>query len=47
MDLPGWRLHRLKGARKDQWSVWVSGSWRVTFTFEGQGATDIDYEDYH
>ena len=47
MDLAGWRLHPLKGARKGHWSVWVSGNWRVTFRFEGNDATDVNYEDYH
>ena len=42
MDLPG-----LKGTRKDTWSVWVNGNWRVTFSFEGKDAADVDYEDYH
>ena len=47
MDLPGLKLHRLKGDRKDTWSVWVSGSWRITFAFDGEDAINIDYEDYH
>ena len=47
MDIAGWRLHPLKGARKGEWSVWVSGNWRVTFCFEGNSATDVNYEDYH
>lgn len=47
MDVPGWRLHPLKGTRKGEWSVRVSGNWRVTWRFEGKDATDIDYEDYH
>lgn len=47
MDLPGLRLHRLKGDRKDAWSVWVSGNWRVTFLFVGKHAENVDYEDYH
>jgi len=47
MNLPGYRLHRLKGNRADTWSVTVSGNWRVTFTFEGQDAFDVDLEDYH
>jgi proteic killer suppression protein len=47
MDLPGLKLHRLKGDRKDTWSVWVSGNWRVTFSFEGKDAVKVDYEDYH
>jgi len=47
MNLPGYRLHELKGARKGTWSVSVSGNWRLTFTFKGEDAQDIDLEDYH
>lgn len=47
MNLPGYRLHELKGARKGTWSVTVSGNWRLTFTFEGEDARDVDLEDYH
>ena len=47
MNLPGLFLHELKGKRKGIWSVRVSGNWRVTFRFEGQDATDVNYEDYH
>ena len=47
MDIAGWRLHSLKGTRKGQWSVWVSGNWRVTFRFDETNATDVNYEDYH
>ena len=47
MDLAGWRLHPLKGARKGHWSVWVSGNWRVTFRFEGNNTTEVNYEDCH
>lgn len=47
MDLPGLKLHELKGREKGRWSVWVNGNWRVTFRFEGVDATDVDYEDYH
>jgi len=47
MDMPGFRLHPLKGERKGQWAVSVSGNWRVIFVFEGQDATDVDLLDYH
>ena len=47
MDLPGYNLHPLKGDRKGEWSVDVSGNWRVTFRFEGTDVTDVGYEDYH
>lgn len=47
MDLPGLRLHELKGSRKGIWSVVVSGNWRVTFRFTGRDAEVVNYEDYH
>ena len=47
MDLPGLKLHELKGDRKGIWSVKVSGNWRVTFRFEGRDAEIVNYEDYH
>jgi proteic killer suppression protein len=47
MNLPGLHLHDLSGDRKGTWSVRVSGNWRVTFTFSGNAAGDVDYEDYH
>ena len=47
MDIPGFRLHRLKGNRKGAWSIWVSGNWRVTFDFEDSNAYIVNYEDYH
>lgn len=47
MDLPGFRLHALKGDRSGSWSVRVSGNWRIVFRFEGVHATDVDLVDYH
>ena len=47
MDLPGYRLHQLKGNMQDLWSVTVNGNWRITFYFEGQDAYLVDYQDYH
>ena len=47
MDLPGLRLHPLKGDRDGTWSVSVSGNWRVTFQFQGSNVTNVDYDDYH
>ena len=47
MNLPGWRLHPLKGDLAGHWSVWVSGNWRLTFVFDGTDATVVDYQDYH
>ncbi|MEC4817009.1 MAG: type II toxin-antitoxin system RelE/ParE family toxin [Scytonema sp. PMC 1069.18] len=47
MRYPGSKLHPLKGDRQGEWSVTVSGNWRVTFTFENGDAYDVNYEDYH
>ncbi len=47
MDVPGFNLHPLKGNRKGQWSITVSGNWRVTFEFQDGNAYLINYEDYH
>ncbi|MGH2412540.1 MAG: type II toxin-antitoxin system RelE/ParE family toxin [Microcystaceae cyanobacterium] len=47
MSYPGSRLHQLKGKRKGEWSVSVSGNWRVTFKFQNGNANDVNYEDYH
>ncbi len=46
-DAPGFRLHPLKGDRAGQWSVRVSGIWRVVFRFEDGEAVDVDLIDYH
>jgi proteic killer suppression protein len=47
MDIPGFRLHPLKGSERQRWSIWVNGNWRVTFEFENGNAHVLDYEDYH
>ncbi len=47
MDIPGYRLHQLKGLRKETWSITVNGNWRITFEFENGHAYIVDYEDYH
>ncbi len=46
MDLPGFRLHALKGRMKGFWAVTVRANWRVIFRFDGD-AEDVDYVDYH
>jgi toxin HigB-1 len=47
MGLPGWKLHPLSGDLADHWAVWVDKNWRITFTFEGEDAILVDYQDYH
>ena len=47
MDLPGYKFHALKGDRKGEFAVSVSGNWRITFEFDGQNALNVNLEDYH
>ncbi len=47
MDLPGYRLHALKGSRKGSWSVTVRANWRIIFRFESGEASDVELIDYH
>ena len=47
-DAPsGWRVHRLSGDRRNQWSVSVSGNWRITFEEEDGYIDRLNLEDYH
>ena len=47
LDLPGYRLHPLRGDRKGLWSISISGNWRITFRFEDGDVYDVDLVDYH
>lgn len=47
IDIPGYRLHELKGNRKGIWSISVSGNWRITFEFSDGNVYIVNYEDYH
>ncbi len=47
MDVPGFRLHSLKGKQAGFWAIDVSANWRLTFRFDSGHVYDLDYEDYH
>ena len=47
MDVPGFKLHPLKGREKGFWAVTVCANWRVIFRFTDRDAFDVDYVDYH
>jgi proteic killer suppression protein len=47
LDLPGFRLHPLKGELAGYWSITVRANWRIIFRFEEGDATDVDLVDYH
>ena len=44
---PGWRVHRLSGQRRGEWSVSVSGNWRITFEAAAGYVDHLNLEDYH
>jgi len=46
MNLPGFRLHSLKGNRKGFWSVTVRSNWRIVFRFQSGHVLDVDLTDY-
>ncbi len=47
IDIPGYRLHKLKGSRKNIWSITVNGNWRITFNLTDGNVYIVNYEDYH
>jgi proteic killer suppression protein len=47
LDLPGYRLHPLKGDLKGFWAVTVQANWRIIFRFADGQVFDVDYVDYH
>ena len=47
MDLHGYKFHALKGDRKGEYAVSVTGNWRITFELSGDDAMNVNLEDYH
>ena len=47
LDVPGYRLHPLKGSRQGTWSVTVKANWRIVFRFDQNDAFDVELVDYH
>ncbi len=47
MNVPTFRLHQLKGDKKDYYAVTVRANWRIVFSFKGGNAFDVDFVDYH
>ncbi len=47
LNLPGYRLHALKGELRGFWSVTVRANWRIIFRFEDGNALDVELTDYH
>jgi proteic killer suppression protein len=47
LDVPGFRLHPLRGELAGYWSITVRANWRIIFRFEQGDAIDVDLVDYH
>jgi proteic killer suppression protein len=47
MNVPGWKLHSLKGKYSNYYSIKVDGNWRLTFKYDGQDVILLNYHDYH
>ncbi len=46
-SLPGNRLERLKGDRKNQSSIRINDQWRIVFQWIEGDAFDVEIVDYH
>jgi proteic killer suppression protein len=44
---PGNRLEKLKGERRDQYSIRVDRRWRICFRWANGNAYDVELVDYH
>jgi proteic killer suppression protein len=48
LDLPGFKLHQLKGNMQGFWSITIKANWRIIFRFDGENnASDVELIDYH
>ena len=47
MNLPGLGFHPLKGDRKGEFAITVTGNYRITFKFQDGDVFDVNLEDYH
>jgi proteic killer suppression protein len=47
LNLPGYRLHALKGDMKGLWSITLRANWRIVFRFQDADAFDVEMTDYH
>ena len=47
MDMPGLRLHPMRGDLRGFWAVDASGNWRIIFRFDDETPCDVDLVDYH
>lgn len=46
MNIPGFRLHPLKGDFARLWAVAVSRNWRIAFRLKNGHASQLEFVDY-
>ena len=44
---PANRLEKLKGDRKDQYSIRINDQYRICFIWEGSNVSEVEIVDYH
>jgi len=44
---PSNRLEKLKGYRKDQYSIRINSQWRICFSFRDGEVSEVEIVDYH
>lgn len=44
---PDIRLHKLKGDRKEYWSITIKLPWCITFKFQNGEFSEVKIENYH
>jgi len=47
LNLPGFGFHALKGDRKGEYALTVTGNYPLTFRFDNSDVLDLNLEDYH
>jgi proteic killer suppression protein len=47
MVVPGFDFHIRRGFSPTRYTVHVNGPWCITFEFDGGGAFNVDFEQYH
>lgn len=49
VNFPGSDFHPLRGDRKGEYAVKITGNYRICFSFDKaeKAALDVNYEDYH
>jgi len=45
--VPGNRLERLRGDRKNRYSIRINDQWRICFAWKDGNAHEVEIADYH